>query len=185
MKKMLIAALAATSFGATPALADNQIAYAVSGNVGSICGVFRHDGSNFLTTVPVNFGELATTSAQVAVGAGSATYRCNSANGFSRSITSANNGVLIRNGSSGGAANQIAYTMSHGGGSGLGFAAQSLAGGKTTTHGGSTAFLAGQTGSVNFQVNGVQAAPDGNQSPGTTVFAGTYTDTVTIAVTAN
>ena len=55
----------------------------------------------------------------------------------------------------------------------------------TNTFGGSAAFLAGQTGSINFQTFGVQAAPGGNEAPGTTVFAGTYQDTVTITVTAN
>lgn len=185
MKKLLIAAVASTAFIATPALADNSLTYSLDADVGSICGVFRHNGTAFVTNVPVNFGELATTSAAVNVGAGSATYRCNSANGFTRTITSANSGVLKRDGSAGGALNEISYTMSHGGGSGLNFAAQTLATPKVTNLSGSGAFLAGQTGSVNFQVTGVQAAAGGNEAPGTTVYAGNYSDTVTIAVTAN
>ncbi len=185
MKKLLIAAVASTAFIATPALADNTLTYSLDADVGSICGVFRHNGTAYVTNVPVNFGELATTSANVPVGAGSATYRCNNPNGFTRTISSANSGVLRRDGSAGGAANEIEFRMSHGGGSGLGFATQTLATPKVTNLSGSTAFLAGQTGSVNFEVTGVQASLGGNQAPGTTVFAGNYTDTVTIAITGN
>ena len=183
--RMLLIAAASTAFIATPALADNSITYSLDADVGSICGVFRHNGTAYVTNVPVNFGEIATTSANVAVGAGSATYRCNSANGFTRTISSANSGVLRRDGSAGGALNEIEFRMSHGGGSGLNFAAQTLATPKVTNLAGSGAFLAGQTGSVNFEVTGVQAALGGNQAPGTTVYAGNYTDTVTIAITAN
>ena len=182
MKKFAIAAMAATMFAA-PALADNSITYSLDGDVGSICGVYRHNGTAFVTNVPVNFNELSATSANVAASGGSATYRCNSAAGFTRNISSANNGVLRRDGSAGGALNEIAYRMSHGGGSGLSFTAQQLTASKITNLGGSPAFLAGQTGSVNFEVTGVQAPAGGNQAPGTTVYAGNYTDTVTIAVT--
>jgi spore coat protein U-like protein len=180
MKKLLLAAVAAATF-TTPALADNTLTYNLDADVGSICGVFKFDGP----TVQVNFGELALTPSanEVSAPAGSATYRCNNPGGFTRTISSANSGKLVRDGSSGDALNSIAYTFQHGGGSGLGVAATQLTAPITSTHAGSGAFLAGQTGSVTFRVNGVQAAPGGNNAPGTTVFAGNYTDIVTISVT--
>lgn len=178
MKKLLLAAVAAATF-TTPALADNTLTYNLDADVGSICGVWKFDGP----TVQVNFGELATTSAEVVQGAGSATYRCNNPGGFTRTVSSANSGKLVRDGTTGDALNSIAYTFQHGGGSGLGTAATQLTAPITTTHAGSGAFLAGQTGSVTFRVNGVQASAGGNNAPGTTVFAGNYTDVVTISVT--
>lgn len=183
MKKLLIGA-AALAFASTPALANNTLTYNLDADVGSICGVYNHAG----TVIPVAFGDLATVldTAQVTVGAGSASYRCNSAAGFTRTISSANAGKLVRAGSNGDSTNSVAFDMSHGGGSGLGFAFQSLATNKTNSFGGSTAFLSGQTGGVSFRVNGVYNVNAGaNNAPGTTVFAGDYTDVVTIAVTAN
>lgn len=180
MKKLILAAVAAATF-TTPALADNTLTYNLDADVGSICGVWKFDGP----VVAVSFGELATTTAEVVAGAGSATYRCNNPGGFTRTISSANSGKLVRVGSSGGSLNSIDYTFQHGGGSGLGTAATQLTAPITTTHAGSGAFLAGQTGSVTFRVNGVAAPAGGNNAPGTTVFAGDYTDVVTISVTGN
>jgi hypothetical protein len=182
MKRILILAAMASTAVSAPAFADNTLVYNVDADVGSICGVFKFDGP----VVPVVFGELATTPTANTVNApaGSATYRCNSPAGFNRSVSSLNSGKLVRTGSSGDASNSIAYTMTHGGGSGLGFAATALTAPIVASFSGSTAFLNGQTGSVSFQVNGV-ANVGGNNAPGTTVFAGDYTDVVTIAVTAN
>jgi hypothetical protein len=183
MKKLLIGA-AALGLVATPAFADNTLTYNLDADVGSICGVWNYQGD----TIAVPFGDLATVpdTTQVVKSAGSASYRCNSATGFTRTIHSANGGKLVRDTSSGGAGNEIAYEMSHGGGSGLGFAYQSLSSDRTDTYAGSLAFLSGQSGSVNFRTNGVYNTNAGaNQAPGTTVFAGNYTDVVTISVTAN
>ena len=181
MKKLLIGA-AALAFAATPALANNTLTYNLDADVSSVCGVYSSQG----TAITVAFGDLAMTpvATQVVKSAGSATYRCNSTAGFSRSISSANAGRLKRTGSNGDAANSIAFEMSHGGGSSLNFDYAALTTPKTGSFGGSSAFLAGQTGSVNFRLNGV-ANVGGNESTGTTVFAGDYTDVVTIAVTAN
>ena len=184
MKRNLMAAIAAATLLAIPASA-NTLTYNLSASVGSACGVYNAAG----TTIPVAFGDLSTTltTTTLNVGAGSASYRCNSTAGFTRQITSANAGKLVRTGSTGDANNSIAFTMAHGGGSGLGFAATSLATALSTPFTASAAFLTGQTGGVSFQINGV-ATPDNsgiNGAPGTTVFAGDYTDVVTIAVTAN
>lgn len=183
MKKFLIAG-AAIAMSATPALADNSLVYNLDADVGSICGVYNYQGQ----AVPVAFGDLAATpdTATVQVGAGSASYRCNSAAGFSRTISSTNGGKLVRTGSNGDTNNSIAFEMKHGGGSGLGFDWSNLSSNKVNSFNGSAAFLSGQTGSVSFRVNGVyNINPGANEAPGTTVFAGDYTDTVTISVTAN
>lgn len=182
MKKMLLAA-AATVAAATPAAAQT-LTYELDAEVAVKCGAYKSDGPN----VPVNFAELSTTPSDtfVTAAAGSATYRCNAPGGFTRTISSANNGVMIRTGTSGGAGNSIPFEMSHGGGSGLGTGGfVALTSNLVTNLGGSTAFLAGQTGSVSFRVAGVAAALGGNNAPGTTVFAGDYTDVVTISVAAN
>lgn len=185
MKKIFCGAVAAIAFAtiATPAMANDNLTYNLDADVGSVCGAYNSNGA----TITVPFGDLAGIPAanQVTVGAGSATYRCNSAAGFTRTISSLHDGKLVRTGGNGDGNNSIAFEMSHGGGSGLGFAFQSLATAKVTNLGGSAAFLAGQTGGVTFRVNGVQAAVGGNNAPGTTVFAGDYTDVVTIAINAN
>lgn len=184
MKKILMVAAAAAALSAVPASAQT-LTYGLNAQVASVCGVYKSDGP----TVTVNFGQLATTPAGTAVaatGVGSATYRCNSTAGFAREIRSINNGFLTLNGTATtDDTRRIRFDMSHGGGSGLGFAFQQLTAPVLTTLGGSTAFLNGQTGSIGFQTFGVQAAPGGNNAPGTTVFAGAYQDTVTITVTAN
>ena len=186
MKKILMVAAAAAALSAMPASAQT-LTYGLTAQVASVCGVYRSSGQ----TVAVDFGQLAATPAGVAlpeVGAGSASYRCNSATGFTRTISSANSGFLVRNGvATTDPLNRIPFNIRHGGGSGLGFAAQQLTGPINTSFGGSGAFLAGQTGSVLFTTFGVDAGPsaNNNNAPGTTVFAGNYQDTVTITVTAN
>ncbi|WP_066551033.1 MULTISPECIES: hypothetical protein [unclassified Sphingomonas] len=195
MKKLLMAASAAAIVAAAPASAQtlstgNTLTYNVSAEVGVICGVYNAAG----TSIDVNFNELATVAegTEIQRPAGSASYRCNDADGFTRTIYSQNGGTLNRVGTTGGANNSIVYDFQHGGGSGLGLAkgrlpTQSAAPGQNFN--GSTAFLNGQTGSVNFFVRGVfntngNGTGSNNEAPGTTVFAGNYTDVVTIAVTA-
>lgn len=177
MRKLMMAAAAAAMIaGAANA---NEVVYNLEASVAGVCGAYNANPN----PISVNFGDLSTKpiAETVQVSAGSVTYRCNSATGFDRTIESANSGVLVRTGSSGGAGNQISYTFQHGGGSGLGFAAQSLTAPIVKNFNGSTAFLNGQTGGATFRVNGVQTVGD-NNSLGTTVFAGDYTDTVTISV---
>lgn len=179
MKKIALFAAGLAAVAAVPASAQS-LTYNLNAQVAPSCGVFNASGS----TIPVDFGELAgvSTSATVDVAAGDATYRCNSANGFSRTITSTNGGFLTLDGQpTNDAARRIRFNMAHTGNSGIAFAAQQLTSAVSGTFAGSAAFLAGETGSVSFQAFGVQ----GNGGQGTTVYAGSYRDTVTITVTAN
>lgn len=183
MKKIALFAAGLAAVAAVPASAQS-LTYNLNAQVAPSCGVYNASGS----TIPVNFGELAAiaSSATVDVAAGEATYRCNSANGFSRTITSQNGGFLTLDGApTTEAARRIRFNMAHTGNSGLAFAAQQLTSAVSGTFAGSTAFLAGETGNVSFQAFGVQGAAGGNGAPGTTVYAGNYRDTVTITVTAN
>lgn len=192
MNKFAIAAAVAAL--STPAMAQSispnqDLTINLNATVAGQCGVFNQSnvsGGNPVTTV--NFGDLAQTPAanEVAAPGFSALYICNSANGFTRVISSANGGKLWRSGTSGGANNAIPYTLQHGGGSGIGFAAQALTSARTDTLGGSQAFLNGQAGTMTLRVSGVQVPSPANAAFNTTnVFAGSYSDVVTVDITAN
>jgi len=159
-----LAALAATGMFALNAQADSSQTFTVQGDVPVICQ------ANFNSVVSPEIIDLTSSATQ---NLGSITYVCNTTGGFVRTISSANAGIL-KNGT-GGAAKEIPYQLSSGGGSGLGFALTSLATPKVTSLGGSTAFIAGQTGSLSVQVSGSTAG----------LYAGTYSDDVTLAVVAN
>jgi spore coat protein U-like protein len=183
VKTIAFIAAGFAALAAMPASAQT-LTYNLNAQVAPSCGVYNSNGAS----IPVDFGQLANVapSATVDVSGGEATYRCNSANGFTRTITSQNNGYLTLGGqSTTNNAQRIRFNMVHTGASGLAFAAQQLTTAMSTSFGGSTAFLAGETGNVTFQAFGVQGDVGSNGSPGTTVYAGTYTDTVTITVTAN
>jgi spore coat protein U-like protein len=173
-----IAGLAAAPLGA------QNMTYDMRAQVAPVCGVYSSSG----TVIDVNFGSLATVDAAATVNAaaGSATYRCNSIAGFTRTVASQNNGWLTLDGTATtDNARRIRFTMAHGGGSGLGFAARQLTAPVTGSFPGNPTWLAGQTGGVSFQASGVRGAPAANGVPGTTVLAGNYRDTVTITLTAN
>lgn len=167
--KYALAAAAVAALIAGPALAQGTPAldsFELQGTVAVSCVATQ----NF--TDP---RAIAITPGAVTAG-GSITYACNAANGFTRTISSANNGNLRRNGNLTGAGNEVAYTIQHGGGSGLAIAAgTSLASPITTSLGGSTAFITGQTGSFN-------ATLPASLPP---LFAGSYSDVITVAVTPN
>ncbi|MGJ3230904.1 MAG: hypothetical protein ACFE0P_03825 [Oceanicaulis sp.] len=186
MKKVLLIGAIASVFTAGSAFAEKsptgQLSYELSAEVGSVCGVYNASG----TEIAVDFGELSETATTTAVekGAGSASYACNSPNGFSRSIASANGGYLFRAGTEGGDSNQIRYEMKHGGGHGLAMDWTQLTSAANADFN-SGHFLNGQTGSVAFRVNGVRSSnSNANGAAHTTVFAGQYSDVVTITLTA-
>jgi spore coat protein U-like protein len=186
MKYSILTGVAAMAMTSGAALAQDttpaQLAFNLNAQVSSVCGVYNASG----TEIDVDFGELSNTatSAKVEQSAGSASYACNAPDGFTRTISSANGGYLFRDGTSGGANNQIAYEMRHGGGSGLSMDWTQLTSAVNSDHGGSS-FLTGQTGGVNFRVDGVRVDTGSNGAPSTNVFAGSYSDVVTITLTAS
>ncbi|MEQ9506070.1 MAG: hypothetical protein RLO80_07340 [Hyphomonas sp.] len=159
MKKALMI-LAAGGMFALGAQADSSETFTVQGDVPVVCQ------ANNNSVADPEIIDLTSSASQTL---GSFTYVCNSAAGFVRTISSASGGSLV-NGSQ-----SIPYTVSHGGGSGLGFSATALTTPKVTNLGGSTAFIAGQTGGFSVQVSGSTSG----------LFAGTYADDITLAVTAN
>ncbi|WP_334654851.1 hypothetical protein [Sphingomonas panaciterrae] len=177
MTKMLAAAFAATTLLASPALAQSQFAPVNPGNndgkadlsiIGKIalsCTVSPDE-----RTVQV---DLDSTDAQTA---GSLTYKCNGANGFTRTIKSANGGRL-----NGPANSFVPYTVSHSGGSGIAISTPvSLATTYTNSLSSSAAFVNGQTGQLRLIAAKPATATDGNP-----LFAGTYTDTIVVSIAAN
>lgn len=159
MKYGVLAAVAATFVFAGAASADNNFSFEVEGNIPVFCEAINN------SIAPVETITLDGVSQTL----GSVTYRCNLQSGFTRTISSANGGTL-----NGPGAGKIPYTLASGGGSGLGFSAVQLTAPKVTSLGGSTAFAAGQTGSV----SAAATAPSG-------LFAGAYDDVVTLAVVGN
>lgn len=183
MRTPVILAATAAALAGAPLGAQN-LTYDMSARVAPVCGVYSSTG----TVIDVNFGSLATvaTDATVNAPAGSATYRCNSVAGFTRTIASQNNGWLTLDGTStSDSSRRIRFTLTHGGGSGLGFAARQLTAPVSNSYPGNTTWLAGQTGGISFQASGVRGAPAANGVSGTTVMSGNYRDTVTITLTAN
>ena len=183
MRKSLILVASITALSGAPLGAQN-LTYDINAQVGPVCGVYNSTG----TVINVDFGSLAdvASDATVNAAAGSATYRCNVLAGFTRTIASQNSGWLTLDGNpTTETSRRIRFTMAHGGGSGLGFAAQQLTAPANRSFTGNSTWLAGQTGGVSFQASGVRGAPAANGVPGTTVLAGNYRDTVTITLTAN
>lgn len=179
MKNTIIAAAALFALGAGGAVAQNaNMSYSLGANVSTSCGVVMSNGSS-----TVDFSELGDQSNGVSGVGGDLTYLCNAPNGFSRTITSTNNGYLVTAG--GGANNQISYTMTHNSSvSALNFSGEQLTAARTDTTTGLASFLGqGVSADISFSANGVEAAAVAGEN-GTTVFAGTYSDTLTIAITA-
>ncbi|MFM7350405.1 MAG: hypothetical protein ACKO01_13135 [Erythrobacter sp.] len=183
MRKSVILVAGLAALAAAPLAAQN-LTYNMNAQVAPVCGVYSSSG----TVIDVNFGSLVSVdpTATVNAPAGSATYRCNSVAGFTRTIASQNNGWLTLNGvATTQDTRRIRFTLTHGGGSGLGFAARQLTTPVTGSFPGNGTWLAGQTGGISFQASGVRGALAANGVPGTTVLSGNYRDTVTITLTAN
>lgn len=178
----LIAGTAALCAGA--AAAEN-LNFSLNAQVPPVCGAFGTGGP----VIAVDFGELANIPPDqtVQARAGSITYRCNSLVGYTRTVSSQNGGYLTLDGNpTTDDARRIPFTMRTTGAHRFG--PLQLLNPRTTFHGvgrNSTAMLRGNGGNVFFNAFGVRG-PDGpNGTPGTTVFAGNYRDTVTVTVIAN
>lgn len=188
MKKIaLLAAGAAAMAFTTSAQAQSSgtVDMLLQGEVAEVCGAFDFQSSPVL----IDFGTLSDVEvgAQTPEIANGVTIVCNDANGGTVNITSATGGTLKRAGTSGGSGNEIGYTVRATGGSGLAFGATDLSSDVDLTFSGSTAFLNGQSMTLRFAADGVRITNDSeaNEATRTSVFAGTYQDTVTVSVTAN
>jgi hypothetical protein len=189
MKKILSVAAVLAGLSATPAFAQavptfgDNLTVNLAADVAARCDARLNGGDG--TVLNIDFDTLSSTdtAAQVTRAGGSVTYICNDPDGFTRTITSANGGFLTLNGAATTANNRrIRYTVQHGGGSGLGFAETQLTAPVAANFG---AMLSGQTGGLTFRANGVsQLDPSGSGTQVTTVFAGDYSDVVTIAIAA-
>jgi hypothetical protein len=190
MKKILAAAVAlaaltaasAASAQAVPTFGPN-LTVNLAADVAVRCDARLNAGDG--TALSIDFDTLSSTdtAAQVTRAGGSVTYICNDVDGFTRTISSANGGFLTFGGAATTSANRrIRYTVASGGGSGLTFAEAQLTTPVVSNHG---AFLNGQTGGLTVRANGVsQLDASGSGSQVTSVFAGDYSDVMTIAIAA-
>lgn len=168
MKKLYMAAFAVSALSAAPAMADDKADLSIKGNIALSCTVTPDERD-----VTVDLNSTAEQSA------GSLTYRCNGANGFTRTITSTNSGQL--NNESGANRGFVPYTVTHSGGSGIAIGTPvSLATAYTNNLSSSAAFVNGQTGQLRLIL--AKPATASNANP---LFAGDYTDVIQVAITAN
>lgn len=182
--KLIRLSIAGGALCASGAAVGQATVYNINAQVSPTCGVYSATGP----VIPVNFGSLSDVAPTVTVSvpAGNATYRCTSRAGFTRTITSQNNGWLTLGGTpTTDVTRRIRFDMEHGGGNGLAFAMRQLTAPLSRNFPSTPVWLSGQTGSVTFRAYGVRATPTANGAPGTTVRAGTYRDTVTITILSN
>lgn len=158
--KIKALALGLALFFTTTDAQANSINFDVQGIIPGICEL-TNDSISAVNTV-----DLEVTSAQ---SLGDLTYKCTNPGGFTRTITSTNSGNLEANGQA------IAYQVTHTGNGGLSFSTLQLTTPKVDNLSGATVFAAGETATVSVTI----------PSLANDLFAGTYTDTVTVDLTAN
>lgn len=174
MKKLVLAALAATAFAGTagaqaipgpnPA-SDGNADVTLTGTIALSCTVSPEERA-----VTVDLNSTAEQSG------GSLTYKCNGSNGFTRKIESLNGGKLVNP-----AGGFVPYTVGHGGGSGLAIGTPvSLSSAYSNNLSSSAAFVNGQTGSLK-----IFAAKPGSATDANPLYAGNYGDVIQVSVTAN
>lgn len=178
-----LAALAAANGASAQAAFGNNLTVNLAADVAVRCDARLNSGTG--TALAIDFDTLSSTATTATVerSGGSITYICNDVDGYTRTITSANSGYLTLNGAAT-TSNQrrIAYTLQHGGGGPNNFAATQLTAPRVDNFGPQ---LSGITGGLTFRANGVsQSDPSGSGTQVTTVFAGDYSDVLTIAIAA-
>lgn len=193
MKKLVIASVAAiamTGVASAQVFFDEDdgadLTLTLNGTVDEICGLTAATDE-----ATIEFGELASTATNAWVQRGfEFGMVCNNAGGAQLSATSANGGYMIREGSTGGEGNQVRYDANIGTGSRdigatVGTPPKALTGGGISYDiVGSAALRSGVPVGVNFRAFGVEG-PTFQGAPTTTVFAGDYTDVVTISLTTD
>jgi hypothetical protein len=159
MKKIIFAALAASTFIATPAFAQASDTTTITASIALVCTIDAPAGG----TVPVSGN----------TGIGNVSAQCNDPDGFTATLSSANAGVL--NAADPDNATNIPYTFTISGVTD-GDGPQSLATPKSFPRSpGDQTAVNGFSLPMQIQTNG----PDGP------AFADTYSDVITFAIVAN
>ncbi|WP_370373583.1 hypothetical protein [Henriciella pelagia] len=191
MKRLVFASVAALAMVGT-ASADfidasdggtAELTIEITGTVEEICGITASG-----TTLQFDYGELAGTTGTVPGGV-SFGLVCNAAAGATVGVSSANNGYLLRNGTETGPGNQIPYSFDLDKGDdefsyALGTRPESLTSDRTYPIAGSAELRQGREVGAYIVVDGVKG-PDFQGAPTPTVFAGDYSDIITLSLTAN
>lgn len=190
MKKLVLASVAAVALTGVASAefieageGSADLTLEQSGNVEEICGITAASD-----TLEMDFGELAGTSEQVRRDVAFGVV-CNSAEGAVLGVTSENSGYLLRDGTETGEGNQIVYKINVDTGSDAfsytpGTPPLNLLTDRSFSIPGSTALREGREVGANVTFNGVKG-PDFQGAPTTTVFAGEYSDTIIVSLTAN
>ena len=190
MSRVTIAAIAALALsGAAHADFDQaapgdsaDLDLQMSGQVEEACGITA--SSN---TIDLDYGVMTRTSGPVAGGVNFG-FVCNSAGGATVGVSSANGGFLLRNGVETGPGKEIYYSFDLDKGDdefsyALGTRPVSLASDRTFLVAGSDALREGRVVGAYIVVWGVRG-PDFQGAPTTTVYAGSYSDTITVSLAA-
>ena len=187
MKKLAIAsaaALAMTGAASAEFIAPENLTITLEGEVELICGLTSLSGS----TVDVDFGVLSDTTGQLRQDVPFGVV-CNSADGATLGLSSDNGGKLLRNGTETGDGNEIAYKVNPDPGSDAfsttpGTPPTSLANDKSYTINPDNRLREGREFGIAVFFDGVKG-PDFQGAPTTTVYAGDYSDTITVSLVAN
>lgn len=173
---MLISVIVAALAGTAPLSAEPNM-IELRAEVASLCSATTAGGETLdatTVTFEVEDGRIDATQREVAV-----VFACNDASGFTQTITSSNGGFLVREGSAGGANDRISYAVAANAPAGLGFAATQLLAPRARSIGGSGELLAGVPALLSIRLTDSDA-------PGTSgLFAGSYSDTLTVSITSN
>lgn len=193
MKKVLIATVSmlaaagiASSAAAQAPVYTKSIVTTLEAEVASICGIrFNND----VAAVIYDFGELSGVDAATFAPqqGGGISALCNDVDGYSVTYESANNGFLTLNGAPTTASNRrIEWQMSGSNPGRGGFGSQAQLSAPKTVNSG--AFTTSASMNTQYFVKGVRVQDAGNpgnpQAFTTNVFAGDYSDVVTISVAA-
>jgi hypothetical protein len=153
--------------GAAAAQTSDPSSFVLQGSVAGVCTATSN-------TDPLTLPSMAAGAENGA----SIIYTCNAPAGFSRTISSQNNGRMLRQSTSGGAGNEVAYTIRHSsfGTPGLGLASgTSLGTPVVTSHAGALALVTGVNETLTATL----------PTPMPALFAGQYQDVITVSVSPN
>lgn len=190
MKKIAIASAAAIAVAGIASAEfitePDDLEIAIEGTVEELCGLTSLTST--AGTIEVDFGVLSNTDSQIREDVPFGVV-CNSAAGATLSMSSANGGKLLRGGTETGPGNEIAYKVNPDPGSDSfsttpGTPPTSLSVTKSYNIAAGTALREGRPFDVAIFFDGVKG-PDFQGAPTTTVFAGDYSDTITVALVAN